>query len=145
MTSVKRDDHFSSDGDVVDAIPLVSDIAEPVSPMSAQFTSIPEVSMIVYRLSWTTGGFTLSIKQIRFLNEADVWLFSAEPKDVNGNPSFVVTALARNFIGLVREYVFWDVNGKPLAKRLESSTSLSRSRALFPLRATGSRGSTNPR
>jgi hypothetical protein len=90
MASVKRDDHFSSDGEVEDDIPLVSDPPE-TSPAAVCCAPTPQIPLITYRLQWTVGGLSSSIKQIHFLNDADVWLFSAESKEVSGNPSYVLT------------------------------------------------------
>jgi hypothetical protein len=90
---VKRDDHFSSDGDDSDDIPLVCDVAVPKSPAPPTPLTLPPLPVITYRLNWVSGGgFSSSIKQIRFLNDFDQWIFSAESKEVFGNPSWVLTS-----------------------------------------------------
>jgi hypothetical protein len=92
MSTVKRDDQFSSDGDAEDDIPLVSDAPEASSIVAVKSAPIPQLQLITYHLNWTVGGLSSSIKQIHFLNQADVWLFSAESKEISGTPSYVITA-----------------------------------------------------
>lgn len=97
MSSVKRDHHFSSDDDIADDIPLVSEIAEAASPSKLSLASletlpVPEIPLSVYRVNWVVGGFSSSIKQIRFLGVYDSWVFTAEPKDFRGVPSWHITA-----------------------------------------------------
>jgi hypothetical protein len=91
---VKRDNHFSSDSDNSDDIPLVSESIDQPSPIPSQSVSpipSPQIFLSLYRITWTSGTFPSAIKQIRFLSDADSWLYTAEPKEIQGIPSYVIT------------------------------------------------------
>jgi hypothetical protein len=98
MSSVKRDHHFSSDEDIADDIPLVSEVAELESSSSKltvarlSTSSVPEIPFNIFRVNWVVGGFSSSIKQIHFLSASDSWVFTAEPKEFNGIPSWMITS-----------------------------------------------------
>jgi hypothetical protein len=92
-SGVKHDIVFDSDVDDFDDIPIVSD--DPPIPPQRSFPVLAPVEPIpfrTYRISWTTGTFGSSIQQIRFIGEGDIWIFNAEPQEVKGVPSYVITS-----------------------------------------------------
>jgi hypothetical protein len=100
MVSVKRDDHFSSDEEIVDDIPLVADASESDAPPPpppppavalAPPAPIPAVPLTTWHVSCVSGTFGSTIKQMRFLSDSDEWLYSADPRDVGGVPSYVIS------------------------------------------------------
>jgi hypothetical protein len=91
---------FASDNDGSDDIPLITGETKPKrspSPSPAPVALHPaapprQPELVFYRVSYTTGVLSSSKKLIRFFDNWDALLFTAEPKDYQGASSYIISS-----------------------------------------------------